>query len=59
MGGLPIPAQRETLKLIFDDIHLDKPVDRLTRWSNAEQRLAHTNRRPGATHACPAFHDGH
>lgn len=38
--GLPIPAQREILKLIFNDIPLDKPVDRLSRWSNAEQRLA-------------------
>src|SRR6266568_8909232 len=52
--GLPVAAQREVLRLLFDDIRVGKPVHTLTRWSTDTQRLAAatarmrvTWRRPG------------
>jgi hypothetical protein len=52
--NLPTPAQREILKLLFDDIRFGSPVVRLTRWSTptdrleaAHQRTTITPRRPG------------
>src|SRR6266511_3690891 len=52
--GLPVAAQREVLRLLFDEIRVGKPVHTLTRWSTDTQRLAAatarmkvTWRRPG------------
>jgi site-specific DNA recombinase len=38
--GLPVPAQREILRLLFDEITVGKPERRLTRWSTETDRLA-------------------
>jgi site-specific DNA recombinase len=52
--GLPVAAQREVLRLLFDEIRVGKPVHTLTRWSTDTERLAAatarmrvTWRRPG------------
>src|SRR5262249_11578488 len=47
--GLPIPAQREILRLLFDDIRVGKPVHTLTRWSTDRDRLAAATARMSAT----------
>jgi hypothetical protein len=38
--GLPVAAQREVLRLLFNDIHIGKPVHILSRWSTDTDRLA-------------------
>ncbi len=45
--GLPVAAQREVLRLLFDDIRVDKPVLVLTRWSTDTDRLAAATARMG------------
>jgi DNA invertase Pin-like site-specific DNA recombinase len=52
--ALPVPARREVLKLIFADIHLGKPVTRLTRWSTPEQRLTVAHQRISVQFRTPA-----
>jgi site-specific DNA recombinase len=43
--GLSVAAQREVLRLLFDDIQVGKPVLTLTRWSTDEDRLAAATQR--------------
>lgn len=38
--GLPVPAQREILRLLFDEILVGKPTVALTRWSTPVERVA-------------------
>src|SRR6266545_2444001 len=45
--GLPVAAQREVLRLLFDEIRVGKPVHTLTRWSTDTDRLAAATARMG------------
>jgi DNA invertase Pin-like site-specific DNA recombinase len=46
---LSVAAQREILKLLFDEIHIAKSAKRLTRWATPEDRLRMAHERIAIT----------
>jgi hypothetical protein len=57
---LPVPAKREIIKLLFDDIRIGKTAHTLSRWSTAKDRLTAATarikiswRKPGTPIAIP------